>query len=103
MAKSGRYGDNVALTGGTLTAITGAAHAIAPGLSTLAPILSGIIPAIGATGFAAAKVSVTGSLAVAASFGAAGAGLTGIKMLEELATLKNLSSKQLKELITMGG
>lgn len=65
-----------ALTGGTLMAITGglAAPAIAQGLGALAPVLGGIVPAIGATGFAAAATatgSVTGSLAVAASFGGA--------------------------------
>ncbi|KAM0967710.1 hypothetical protein ACFX2A_016459 [Malus domestica] len=74
-----------ALTGGTLMAITGGlvAPAIAQALGALAPTLGGIIPAIGAGGFAAAATatgSVTGSVAVAASFGAAGAGLTGSKM-----------------------
>eukprot|EP01018_Ginkgo_biloba_P021316 Gb_13022 [translate_table: standard] len=74
-----------ALTGGTLLAITGglAAPAIAAGLSALAPTLGTIIPVIGASGFAAAATaagSVAGSVAVAASFGAAGAGLSGTKM-----------------------
>lgn len=43
-------------------------------MGALAPVLGGIVPAIGATGFAAAATatgSVTGSLAVAASFGGA--------------------------------
>ncbi|KAL5557598.1 hypothetical protein UlMin_039834 [Ulmus minor] len=74
-----------ALTGGTLMAVTGglAAPAIAAGLSALAPTLGTLIPVIGATGFAAAASAagtVAGSVAVAASFGAAGAGLTGSKM-----------------------
>ncbi|PON99515.1 Alpha/Beta hydrolase fold containing protein [Trema orientale] len=74
-----------ALTGGTLMAITGglAAPAIAAGLSALAPTLGTLIPVIGASGFAAAASAagtVAGSVAVAASFGAAGAGLTGSKM-----------------------
>lgn len=74
-----------ALTGGALLAITGglAAPAIAAGLTALAPTLGTIVPVIGAGGFAAAATaagSVAGSVAVAASFGAAGAGLTGTKM-----------------------
>ncbi|KAK7376059.1 hypothetical protein VNO78_34909 [Psophocarpus tetragonolobus] len=74
-----------ALTGGALLAITGglAAPAIAAGLGALAPTLGTLIPVIGASGFAAAASAagtVAGSVAVAASFGAAGAGLTGSKM-----------------------
>ncbi|XP_057859392.1 uncharacterized protein LOC131068216 isoform X2 [Cryptomeria japonica] len=74
-----------ALTGGALLAITGglAAPAIAAGLTALAPTLGTIVPIIGASGFAAAATaagSVAGSVAVAASFGAAGAGLSGVKM-----------------------
>lgn len=74
-----------ALTGGTLLAVTGglAAPAIAAGLTALAPTLGTIVPVIGASGFAAAATaagSVAGSVAVAASFGAAGAGLSGTKM-----------------------
>ncbi|KAK7360150.1 hypothetical protein VNO77_02129 [Canavalia gladiata] len=74
-----------ALTGGTLLAITGglAAPAIAAGLGALAPTLGTLMPLIGASGFAAAASAagtVAGSVAVAASFGAAGAGLTGSKM-----------------------
>ncbi|KAL5063708.1 hypothetical protein RYX36_025445 [Vicia faba] len=74
-----------AITGGTLLAITGglAAPAIAAGFGALAPTLGTLIPVIGASGFAAAAGAagtVAGSVAVAASFGAAGAGLTGSKM-----------------------
>ncbi|ESQ53471.1 hypothetical protein EUTSA_v10024597mg [Eutrema salsugineum] len=74
-----------ALTGGTLMAITGglAAPAIAAGFGALAPTLGTLVPVIGASGFAAAASAagtVAGSVAVAASFGAAGAGLTGTKM-----------------------
>ncbi|KAH6555965.1 hypothetical protein KP509_1Z213600 [Ceratopteris richardii] len=74
-----------AVTGGALLALTGglAAPAIAAGLTALAPTLGTIIPVIGSTGFAAAAAaagSTVGSVAVAASFGAAGAGLTGSKM-----------------------
>ncbi|XVF62149.1 hypothetical protein PTKIN_Ptkin08bG0193800 [Pterospermum kingtungense] len=74
-----------ALTGGTLMAITGglAAPAIAAGFSALAPNFGTLIPVIGASGFAAAASAagtVSGSVSVAASFGAAGAGLTGAKM-----------------------
>lgn len=74
-----------AVTGGALLALTGglAAPAIAAGLSALAPTLGTILPVIGSTGFAAAAAaagSTVGSVAVAASFGAAGAGLTGSKM-----------------------
>ncbi|KAL3621708.1 hypothetical protein CASFOL_034368 [Castilleja foliolosa] len=79
-----------ALTGGTLMAVTGglAAPAIAAGFSALAPTLGTIIPVIGAGGFAAfasAAGSVAGSVAVAASFGAAGAGLTGSKVSRRIA------------------
>ncbi|XP_058098716.1 uncharacterized protein LOC131243395 isoform X2 [Magnolia sinica] len=78
-----------ALTGGTLMAITGglAAPAIAAGFSALAPTLGTLIPVIGASGFAAAATaagSVAGSVAVAASFGAAGAGLTGTKVARRI-------------------
>ncbi|BBH07997.1 Protein of unknown function D, partial [Prunus dulcis] len=74
-----------AITGGTLLTITGglAAPAIAAGLGALAPTLGTLIPIIGASGFAAAASAagtVAGSVVVAASFGAAGAGLTGSKM-----------------------
>ncbi|MCO5614378.1 hypothetical protein L7F22_068657 [Adiantum nelumboides] len=74
-----------AVTGGALLALTGglAAPAIAAGLSALAPTFGTIVPVIGSTGFAAAAAaagSTVGSVAVAASFGAAGAGLTGSKM-----------------------
>uniref|UniRef100_A0ACD5WQU8 Uncharacterized protein n=1 Tax=Avena sativa TaxID=4498 RepID=A0ACD5WQU8_AVESA len=65
-----------ALTGGALLAITGglAAPAIAAGFGALAPTLGTLVPVIGASGFAAmatAAGSVAGSVAVAASFGAA--------------------------------
>ncbi|XP_077246446.1 transmembrane/coiled-coil protein (DUF726) isoform X2 [Tasmannia lanceolata] len=78
-----------ALTGGTLLAITGglAAPAIAAGFSALAPTLGTLVPVIGASGFAAvatAAGSVAGSVAVAASFGAAGAGLSGTKMARRI-------------------
>ncbi|XP_051126886.1 uncharacterized protein LOC127248544 isoform X2 [Andrographis paniculata] len=78
-----------AVTGGTLLAVTGglAAPAIAAGFGALAPTLGTIIPVIGASGFAAvatAAGSVAGSVAVAASFGAAGAGLTGSKMARRI-------------------
>ncbi|KAJ8631508.1 hypothetical protein MRB53_024831 [Persea americana] len=78
-----------ALTGGTILAITGglAAPAIAAGVSALAPTLGTILPVIGASGFAAvasAAGSVAGSVAVAASFGAAGAGLSGTKMARRI-------------------
>lgn len=49
-----------------------AAPAIAAGFSALAPTLGTLVPVIGASGFAAAASaagSVTGSVAVAASFG----------------------------------
>ncbi|KAG5030581.1 hypothetical protein AAZX31_06G025000 [Glycine max] len=86
-----------AVTGGTLMAITGglAAPAIAHGLGALAPTLGGIVPAIGG-GFAAAATatgSAVGSVAVAASFGAAGAGLTGSKMATRIGSLEEFELK----------
>nr|KYP44843.1 Transmembrane and coiled-coil domain-containing protein 4 [Cajanus cajan] len=88
-----------AVTGGTVMAITGglAAPAIAHGLGALAPALGAVAPAVGG-GFAAAATatgSVVGSAAVAASFGAAGAGLTGSKMANRIG---NLEEFQLKEI-----
>ncbi|XP_004500958.1 uncharacterized protein [Cicer arietinum] len=90
-----------AVTGGTLMAITGglAAPAIAQGLGALAPALGSIVPAIGG-GFAAAATatgSAAGSVAVVASFGAAGASLTGSKMATRIGSLEEF------ELLEVGG
>ncbi|WCJ35149.1 hypothetical protein M5689_016416 [Euphorbia peplus] len=91
-----------ALTGGTVMALTGAlaAPAIAGGLGALAPTLGGLLPIVGVSGFAAAATatgSFAGSVAVAASFGAAGAGLTGMKMANRIGGLEEFKFKQIGE------
>ncbi|XP_073102450.1 uncharacterized protein [Elaeis guineensis] len=102
-----------ALTGGTLLAISGglAAPAIASGFSALAPTLGTLVPAIGASGFAAAVSaagSAAGSMAVAASFGVCLICKTQLleldfqvaKWLEELQTSKSSNSYPWEKIVT---
>ncbi|KAH9626557.1 hypothetical protein KSS87_005537 [Heliosperma pusillum] len=83
-----------AVAGGALLAATGGvvAPAVAQGLGAVAPTLGGLLPAIGVGGFAAAATaigSVSGSIAIAASFGAAGAGLCGSKMARRIGDIED--------------
>ncbi|PWA56666.1 hypothetical protein CTI12_AA416220 [Artemisia annua] len=100
--KRGGFIGAAAITGGTLMAITSglAAPAIASGVGALAPTLGTIMPVIGAGGFAAvasAAGSVAGSAAVAASFGAAGAGLSGAKMARRTGSVDEFEFKAIGE------
>ncbi|KAK8572576.1 hypothetical protein V6N12_028629 [Hibiscus sabdariffa] len=75
----------VALTGGSLIALTGGlvAPVVGHGLGALAPTLGGLVPAVGVGGIAVAATatgSIAASVAVAASFGAAGVGLVASAM-----------------------
>ncbi|XP_021758368.1 transmembrane and coiled-coil domain-containing protein 4-like [Chenopodium quinoa] len=92
--KQGGMIGGAALAGGAVLAVSGGvvAPAIAQGLSTVAPTLGSLLPAIGTSGFAAAATavgSVGGSIAIAASFGAAGAGLCGSKMATRIGNIED--------------
>ncbi|GAB2219576.1 hypothetical protein Droror1_Dr00007213 [Drosera rotundifolia] len=96
-----------AFTGGTVMAVTGglAAPAIAQGLGALAPTLGGLLPAIGAGGFAAAAGamgSVGGSIPIAASFGAAGAGLSGFKMARRTGSIEEFQFRAIGDTHNQG-
>ncbi|XP_039071293.1 uncharacterized membrane protein C6F6.13c-like [Hibiscus syriacus] len=74
-----------AITGGSLIALTGGlvAPAIGHELGALAPTIGSLVPAVGVGGIAVAATatgSIAASVAVAASFGAAGVGLTASAM-----------------------
>ncbi|KAK9743441.1 hypothetical protein RND81_03G239600 [Saponaria officinalis] len=91
-----------AVAGGALMAVTGGvvAPAVAQGLGAVAPTLGTILPAIGVGGFAAAATavgSVGGSIAIAASFGAAGAGLCGSKMARRIGNVEDFQFKAFGE------
>ncbi|KAL8166096.1 hypothetical protein V2J09_007595 [Rumex salicifolius] len=96
--KHGAIIGGAALAGGTLLALSGglAAPAIAQGIGALTPTLHALVPAIGVSGLAAAVSAVGsfgGSVAVAASFGAAGAGLTGSKVAKRLGGIEEFEFK----------
>ncbi|KAL9234712.1 hypothetical protein vseg_009550 [Gypsophila vaccaria] len=91
-----------AVAGGALMAVTGGvvAPAVAQGLGAVAPTLGSLVPAIGVGGFAAAATavgSVGGSIAIAASFGAAGAGLCGSKMARRIGNVEDFQFKAFGE------
>lgn len=91
-----------AVAGGAVMAVSGGvvAPAVAQGLSAIAPTLGSLLPAIGAGGFAAAATaigSVGGSVAIAASFGAAGAGLCGSKMARRTGSIEDFEFKAIGE------
>ncbi|KAL9662253.1 hypothetical protein QQ045_027085 [Rhodiola kirilowii] len=83
MKKGGIVGA-AALTGGALMALTG-------GIS--APAIAQGIGALGLASVASATGSFTGSMAVAASFGVAGAGLAGSKMVKRVGEVDEFEFK----------